>query len=493
MEAGVPTSAGLLARARSRREAADRAEAELLETTLAWAALHPDGVVVDPYGPEDTVLSGAGCDPRRGADQPLELAGPGAPTVSELAVVEYAAVLGMSTDAGRRYVGDALEIGHRLPRLHARVTAGDLPVWRARRIAQATKHLSPAAADHVDARIAPIAHRVGLVVLDRLVEEARARCDPEEAELAALEAAEARHATIHRPTPGHELAGQADLTATLDLPDALDLDSTLSRLAQALKDHGSQDSLDVRRARALGLLARGETLQPPDTSDTHPGQTGRTGQTGQTGRAVTLYVHTTAETLHGPALAACTCGAAPATGATPVGGLHLARLENTRGLITADTLRDWLNHPGTQITLKPVIDLRDQIAVDAYEAPDRIAEHVRLERSTCAFPHCTRPARSADLDHTEEYLPPDQGGPPGQTGTRSLAPLCRRHHRAKTHPTPTDHPHGRRWRYHRDPHDPATFIWTSPHGHRYRVDPTGTTSLTPRQHNPPVSQPAPAP
>ncbi len=418
----------------------------------------PDGVVEDLYGPEDTVLSGPAA--HRGTDRPLEVAGPGAPTVSELALVEYAAVLGMTSDAGRRYLGDALELAHRLPAVYARVLAGDLPIWRARRVAQATRDLCPAAAGCVDARVAPVAHRVGYVSLERLVEEARARFDPEEAELRALEAAETRHATIHPPTPGHELHGHGELTATLDLPDALDLDAALSALAAALRNAGSEDPLDVRRARAVGLLARGEH---PRASDSHSSPDPDPGSDSLPGRAVTLYVHATAESL--------TTGQRT----DPVGGVDLARVENTGGPVHADTVRAWLARPGTRITIKPVIDLRDQVAVDAYEVPDRIAERVHLARPTCAFPHCPRPSRSSDMDHVTAYVPTDRGGPPGQTGTRSLAPLCRRHHRAKTHAAPTDDPAGRRWRYRRDP---DAFLWTSPHGHRFRVDPTGTVCLT---------------
>jgi hypothetical protein len=156
-------------------------------------------------------------------------------------------------------------------------------------------------------------------------------------------------------------------------------------------------------------------------------------------------------------------------------GIHLARVENHRTTVTADTVRDWCATPGAQITVKPVIDLAETVAVDAYEIPDRIAARVRYQRPTCAFPHCTRPARSAegntDLDHTVEYVPPDQGGPPGQTSTVNLAPLCRTHHRAKTHPSPA----GPSWRYQRL--TPGTWLWTSPTARRYLVHPDGTTAL----------------
>ena len=42
----------------------------------------------------------------------------------------------------------------------------------------------------------------------------------------------------------------------LDLADALDLDAAVAAGAQALKDLGSTDTLDVRRAVAVGDLAR---------------------------------------------------------------------------------------------------------------------------------------------------------------------------------------------------------------------------------------------
>jgi hypothetical protein len=78
------------------------------------------------------------------------------------------------------------------------------------------------------------------------------------------------------------------------------------------------------------------------------------------------------------------------------------------------------------------------------------------------FPHCTRPARTADLDHIQPY---DAGGP---TASDNLASLCRLHHRIKTHGG---------WTY--TMLDPGVFLWRSPYGYRYLVDPHGTDDLTP--------------
>ena len=73
---------------------------------------------------------------------------------------------------------------------------------------------------------------------------------------------------------------------------------------------------------------------------------------------------------------------------------------------------------------------------------------VILRDPRCVFPHCQRDARACDLDHT---IPYDDTGPPGQTRPDNLAPLCRRHHRAKT---------TGRWQYRRQPD--GTYQWTGP-------------------------------
>ncbi len=87
-----------------------------------------------------------------------------------------------------------------------------------------------------------------------------------------------------------------------------------------------------------------------------------------------------------------------------------------------------------------------------------MADLVRLRDRHCVFPGCRRGSRACDLDHIEPYVDPDHGGPPGQTHPENLAPLCRRHHRAKTHT---------RWRYRRLPD--AAYRWSSPTGRSYTV------------------------
>ena len=68
---------------------------------------------------------------------------------------------------------------------------------------------------------------------------------------------------------------------------------------------------------------------------------------------------------------------------------------------SVETIRRWLGDlaPGTSIKPTPVVDLTDQISVDSYEIPHRLAEHVRLATPYEVFPYGTRPSRIGDLDH----------------------------------------------------------------------------------------------
>src|SRR5207244_1101821 len=115
----------------------------------------------------------------------------------EFCVAELAAALGVSTDSGRVLISHGLELKHRLPRLQQRVLVGQVPVWRARRVAEQTIALTSEAAGYVDAQVAAFAHSIGPAALDRLVEEAKARFMPDQAKADAQNAAERRHVSFH--------------------------------------------------------------------------------------------------------------------------------------------------------------------------------------------------------------------------------------------------------------------------------------------------------
>jgi hypothetical protein len=207
MDSGTQTldAAVVLAAARSARRDANAAETRVLVQAVEWCRLHE----VTDLDDAATWMAG------HGQDTGIPIAGDGAPLVSEFAVAEFASALGLSAGSGRVLVGHALELAHRLPRTWARVLAGDLAPWRARRIAEETQIHTADAAAWLDVQVAPFAHRTGPAQVQRTVETAIATFMPEFAAERRDRAAEQRYFAI-----------EADQ--------------------------------DVRRAAAVGALARGE-------------------------------------------------------------------------------------------------------------------------------------------------------------------------------------------------------------------------------------------
>ena len=241
--------------------------------------------------------------------------------------------------------------------------------------------------------------------------------------------------------------------ADLDLADGLDLDRALAHGAEAQKALGSVESLDVRRAKALGDLARTQTALDLHTQ----GSTSARSEDGlPTAREVELHVHFDA--------AFVADGEAVRTVFGPTG-----RLEERQRLVLLDQVKAWCGDTRTKVTIKPVIDLNAELSAPGYDIPDRIREQVVLRDRTCVHPWCTRPARSADVDHVVEFDhdAEAEGRPqPGPTTSSNLAALCRFHHRLKTFSA---------WTYRMIA--PGVFEWTSPHGHRYLRDRHGTRRI----------------
>jgi HNH endonuclease len=91
-----------------------------------------------------------------------------------------------------------------------------------------------------------------------------------------------------------------------------------------------------------------------------------------------------------------------------------------------------------------------------YRPPPSLQHLVRIRQATCSFPGCRRPTTRCDYDHT---IPHDQGG---RTCECNLAPLCRRHHRAKQVAG---------WSLTQS--EPGIMTWTTPSGRSYATGPTG--------------------
>ncbi len=353
---GADDPASLLAYARAQKQVEDDAAREVFKAAAAWASMHSLDSLVGPLDEWHESM--------------LPLGGEGCPEVREFAVTEFAAVMGRTTDSGRRYLSYAVEGFYRLKGCWKRLVAGQLPAYRLQFIAERTLCLSPEAAAFVDATVAPFAHKIGPAQLERLIEEAKARFDPEALEAERLAAAERGHFDIDLQNAG--VTGRVRVDGDVDLADALDLEAAVAADAHAQLLLGSTDSLDVRRAKAVGNLARHQpTLDLPSDNDTKSSPRRR--------REVVLHVHLE----HAAVLGA--------------GGL--ARLQETRGPITAEQVREWCAQPDAQITVQPVIDLAEHLHVGSYEASARLKLQTQLRDLICAFPYCFRPAEKCDCDH----------------------------------------------------------------------------------------------
>ena len=82
---------------------------------------------------------------------------------------------------------------------------------------------------------------------------------------------------------------------TLALEDALDLEQAVKNGAQSLSDLGCEESLDARRAMAVGDIARTQlaldlATDDPDGDNDH--------SAGTSGRGVTIYAHLDPDSLH---------------------------------------------------------------------------------------------------------------------------------------------------------------------------------------------------
>ena len=422
---GCDDPAAVLAYARAQKRVEDDAAREVFKAAARWAAMHSGDSLV---GPVDGWHESA-----------LPLGGEGCPEVAEFAIVEFAAALGRSTESGRRYLSHAVEGFYRLQGCWARVDAGELPAWRLAFIAERTMCLSPEAAAFVDAKVAPFAHKIGPAQLGRLIEEAKARFDPEQTEAERLAAAEARHFDIALADAG--VAGTVRIDGEVDLADALDLEAAVAADAHQQLLLGSTESLDVRRSIAAGNLARAQQTLDLADQPTEPNQ-----RRPRRKRTVVLHVHLSQAALMG------------------AGGM--ARLQETPGPVTAEQVRGWCTQPDAQVTVQPVIDLADHLQVGSYEASARLKAQTQLRDLVCAFPFCFRPAAACDCDHRVPHDPDrDDGGP---TCSCNLAPACRRHHRAKTTGG---------WTY--VTVEPGVYLWRSPLGYQFLKDHTGTLDVTP--------------
>ena len=498
-------AAGLLDVLGDNKRVARAADRDRMRLVNQWCVVHParhdpDGIATfDPSG-----LPGV-------LHQDESLGGQGCPAVAAFAPEPVAAALGIGKVAVKQLFADTLDLHHRLPRCWKRLERLEIDAWKARRVAQLTHSLSKAAAADVDAALAPVLPSCSYAAIDRAVAAAIAVHHPELLEQKAKQGKDAWDVTLSHPRPT-DFAGTSWLEATGDTLAFTAFDDRLCQIAADLAANGDTDPLGARKAKAMGILA-GQPLEGPeadllDLAEAADAETatpvvepssalvepveaptpGARGRSRRRGPRTHLYLHYRLSDLLGLGadddliagrvegrghvleatlqdwIAASDVVITPVLDVDDDSGTSTVPQRLDDDLLEAIT--SWTGRPDARVT--PVLDLNRAWAVDGHDAPEAMREQVIQLHEHCVHPWCQRPSRRADLDHTIEYVPLDEGGPPGQTNPHNLAPLCRRHHRCKT---------TGRWRYRRLPD--GSHRWTTPHGRQYLVTRTGTTELPP--------------
>ncbi|MGI8645703.1 MAG: HNH endonuclease signature motif containing protein [Nocardioides sp.] len=370
---------------------ADRRERQAARDKLLlayqWCVLHP--------ATADTGVATWGSSGDLDADE--SLGGDGTPMVAAFAPEPLGLALGVPTSAAMTLIADALDLVYRLPQTWRRVQSLEVPAWRGSRVAQRTHTLTEEAAAHVDCTLAPRLHTVGVLVIDRTVAQAIATYMPDEHQTREERAKATWDVTLHHPDPT-EFAGTSELQVVGDTMTLTNLYHQICVTAADLKTHGDPDYLGARKVKSLRQLAGTPTTK--------------------------LYLHLDLADLDD--------------------AVHVGHVEKL-GPATTATIKDWVGH--SRATIQPVLRMDRDDALDTHDPPGWMRDLVILRDPTWVFPHCQRDSRACDLDHTTAY---DEHGPPGQTTPANLAPLCRRHHRAKT---------TGRWTYQRLPD--GSYEWHS--------------------------------
>ena len=369
----------------------------------------------------------------------------------------------------------------------------------------------------MDEQLAPSLGAMSWGRLQTLLEAKIIEADPVGAEQQATAAASERFVRLGRNSEH----GLKLIIARATAGDAIWFKATIDRIADILTQQGDTDPVEVRRSKAIGILA--QPAQPcellcmhqheewdgpaepadPDQDptedvedETNFDQTVRDTEAADTPDQGAEPDATRQDAAHADlrqpssdlALGEAGVGTHRSLQLTPPpfhpdrarpraviyihlseeavrAGSGIARVEDV-GPVLLSQLHTLLGEQ-CSINLKPVIDLpAGHTPIDCYEIPARLREQLHLRYPADVFPYAAAVSRRIDLDHTIPYLNPDKGGPPGQTRIGNLGPHARRNHRLKTHAG---------WQV-RQP-EPGTWLWRSPHGRIYLVNATGTHPL----------------
>ena len=245
-ESGDLDAAGVLAAAETNLRQRRTAEADLLRIAAGWADLHPEDWMPPPVDDE-------GRTRRRLADEePVLMGGEGTPKVIAYCPAELGLILETTYTGAKHLIADALDLQYRLPKLWATVESGKVAAWKARRVATATRALTKEQAAQVDKGVHAAIATLGWSRFELILDATLKRADPETARAEEEAAATRRFVAVGRANDQHIMTLIARGTSL----DILSFMASVNRIAEILEADGDLDPVDVRRSKAIGILAR---------------------------------------------------------------------------------------------------------------------------------------------------------------------------------------------------------------------------------------------
>nr|QEO73991.1 hypothetical protein [uncultured bacterium] len=337
----------------------------------------------------------------------------------EFTHLEVAAVLRSSQPYARARLEFAQALTTRLPATLQALQEGKIDEYKARRMVDATEILTDDQATQVENQLIPHAEDWTPQQLNSRLRRAVIRADPD----AAAKRAEAKRAARHlRHDVLDDGAGLLQIHGDVERTSLAY--QRIHTIARHLKTTGDDRTMDQIAADvALDLMA------------------GKNFQHAKVHVWLTLPATTALGVDEQPGHLAG-YGYLPAQRA-----LELAAQEDT-------TWQRVLTDPATGHVL--------DVGRHKYRPPAALRDHLRLRYPTCTGPGCRQPAHRCDQDHLVPF-------PTGPTNQDNLRPLCRPHHRAKTHggwrAVTTNHQEA----------DKIELVWITKNGFRFPYEPEPIT------------------
>jgi Domain of unknown function (DUF222)/HNH endonuclease len=339
----------------------------------------------------------------------------------EGAGLEAACALRICQRTAQNQVAEAVKLTRVFPETLDQLAAGNVQQTQVRALIEATGPLDDATARRVQDLVLPRMPEQNPAATRKALSRAVIKADP-----AGAEARRERAITERRVAHYPESDGMSTVAATLPAEQAVHAMNAIDAHARATrkKNPGDTRTLDQARADSFYRLVTGNTTASP---------------------AALVQITVPLDTLLG-----IDQEPGDLTGYGPI----TAQAARTLAAQQDSTWQRLLTAPDTGMVVKT--------DPTSYRPTAEVRRHVSARDGRCTFPTCSMPAAKTDLDHIVPFnhKHPDQGGP---TTADNLHPLCRYHHRLKTHAG---------WTVHRNETTTtttaaATTTWTSPSGRHY--------------------------